>query len=799
MFKWLLPRTLLQKLLFYIGGIACVVLILTRFDSWLIIRTVLQKELNFSIQQEIKATATEINDICQKLAMVPYAIQAWQEPRGPTSDPAIAPFFVALLENPLMRSLYGIYIEFENMPWNDPRASFWIDKQSWPNFKHDTSDYHTQDWYTEPKQKKKLLFTEPYFDELGSKIDMISCVIPLFDSNGDFFAVAGIDIALETLQRLVKTTIDKIYLENEVRQTLKDATTYLISQKGELISDSRTAHIPFCNRKDDSTASCLNLASKNIPNGEVLLKTENGLLRYNQDKVSRLLCWQEVPLTGWKLAFDIPESAIMQPVVTLIRHLLVTAILGLCIMIAVVFVTARRFTRPIDRLIEATAAIEQETYTPKVLEPVSKDSDELGELARVFLKMALEIQSRELRLKDWTCKLEETVKSRTLQLSKAVQEAKAARAIAEEANKAKSVFLSKMSHELRTPMNAIIGYSELLMEEAEENHFDQMVTDLKKIHGAGKHLLTLINDILDLSKIEAGEMQLSLNTFELHPLLEEVVATVKPLVERNHNTFEVQIAPDLGTMTSDLIKVKQILLNLLSNASKFTDKGIISLIATRKEESLYFEVRDTGIGMSAEQLEKIFQAFSQIDSSILRRHEGSGLGLLLSRQFARLMGGDISVQSTPRKGSTFTVRLPIISDKKNREWTLPAKSAPPPSTLPTVLVIDDDILMLDLMIRFLEKEGFHVQTAQNGKRGLELAKTHRPDLITLDIVMPEMGGWQVLEQLKADPSLATIPVIVLSIKEEKEKAEQMGAAEYLTKPINWQQLLETIHKIREKK
>jgi signal transduction histidine kinase len=237
-----------------------------------------------------------------------------------------------------------------------------------------------------------------------------------------------------------------------------------------------------------------------------------------------------------------------------------------------------------------------------------------------------------------------------------------ARDAAEQADFAKSRFLANMSHELRTPLNAILGYSELLQEEAEDLGQPDFVPDLQKINAAAKHLLTLINDILDLSKIEAGKMELCLDHFDVPQLLQEVTATLRPLVQKNGNTLEVRCAPDIGGMLSDATRIRQCLFNLLSNACKFTQQGRIVLEAVRQPEDGYdwmrFHVRDTGIGMTPEQLAKLFQAFSQADASTTRKYGGTGLGLAICRKICQMMGGDVSVVSEPGKGSTFTMQVP---------------------------------------------------------------------------------------------------------------------------------------------
>ncbi len=372
-----------------------------------------------------------------------------------------------------------------------------------------------------------------------------------------------------------------------------------------------------------------------------------------------------------------------------------------------------------------------------------------------------------------------------------------ARAAAEDANQAKSTFLANMSHELRTPMNAIIGYSEMLTEDAEDLGQDAFIPDLQKILTAGKHLLALINDVLDLSKIEAGKMTLFLEEFEVATLIDDVTMTIQPLVDKNANRLVVDVAPGAGIIKADETKVRQTLFNLLSNACKFTDQGTITVGARRLErrgsERLEFKVSDTGIGMSSEQIAKVFDEFTQADSSTTRKFGGTGLGLAISKKFCQLMGGDIAVESEEGRGTTFTVELPtVVGELPTTE--VPEQTASEPDaviasgTTETVLVIDDDPTTLDLTRRFLTREGFSVRTADNGMEGLELAKTIRPSAITLDVMMPGMDGWAVLTALKKDPETADVPVIMLTMLDQKEMGFALGASEYMSKPIDRQRL-----------
>jgi GAF domain-containing protein/CheY-like chemotaxis protein len=364
----------------------------------------------------------------------------------------------------------------------------------------------------------------------------------------------------------------------------------------------------------------------------------------------------------------------------------------------------------------------------------------------------------------------------------------------EAADRHKSEFLANMSHELRTPLNAIIGYSEMLQEDAADLGAEQFTDDLKRINAAGKHLLELINAVLDLSKIEAGKMELYLETFDVVALVRDIAAVVQPLAAKNSNHLELRYPDETGTMHADLTKVRQALFNLLSNACKFTDRGTISLVVTREavgdQDWMVFNVSDTGIGMTPEQLARLFEAFSQADAATTRKYGGTGLGLALSRRLCRMMGGDVTVESEAGRGSTFTIRLPVHVAEAAEEPIAPAPLADHVRPgVGTVLVIDDEATVRDLMQRFLIKEGFRVITAASGEEGLRRARELRPDAITLDVMMPGMDGWAVLSALKAEPDVADIPVIMLTIVDDKNLGYALGASDYLTKPIDRERLV----------
>jgi len=482
----------------------------------------------------------------------------------------------------------------------------------------------------------------------------------------------------------------------------------------------------------------------------------------------------------------------------LLRSSVIVFLLSALIALAVGFRLQEGITGPITHLVDAARQItERRDYTVRVTQAAA---GEIAELIASFNLMLGTVEARtaeiegareklhaaNLQLEEANRTLEARVEERTRELANAVK-------AADEANKAKSAFLAKMSHELRTPLNAIIGYSEILQEDANDEGNKATADDLDKILSAARYLLGLINDVLDISKIEAGKMELYIETFDVKKLIHEVAVTVQPLVGKKGNQLKVECAPELGDMQADSTKVRQMLLNLLSNASKFTEKGTITLaiLSDPDGQHVLMKVSDTGIGMTPDQLKKLFKAFSQADASTTSKFGGTGLGLAISRQFARMMGGEITVESTVGVGTTFTVRMPLQVQDLSRRLVpidpekVPQNTIPPFKPAPAepaadrtpydVLLVEDDPPTRDMMSRTLEREGWKVRSAANGQLAIQVLEQVLPAAVVLDLKMPIMNGFQFMDVVQSRAEWSHLPIFVFtSMDITQELRERLG-------------------------
>ena len=485
-----------------------------------------------------------------------------------------------------------------------------------------------------------------------------------------------------------------------------------------------------------------------------------------------LTAYAPVAPLGWLVFVELPATEAYAPLYAALQRLAFVLLAALGFAVLAGMFLAGRMVGPIQALRAGAERIGGGDLSQQIR---IKTGDELEALADQFNVMAG-------RLKESYAGLEQKVEERTREVEEKSRQL-------ELASQHKSQFLSSMSHELRTPLNAIIGLTEMMVTNAARFGTEKAAEPLRRVHRAGSHLLGLINQVLDLSKIEAGKLELSPDWVNLTPLINEVVDTARPLAEQNNNRLVVKCQENLGSLTVDPMRLRQILLNLLSNACKFTKQGEVTLLARKLVNEghwIEFAVTDTGIGMTPEQQAKLFEEFTQADSSTARQYGGTGLGLAITRKLARMMGGDVTLTSEAGKGSTFTVRLPADTDMPAGA---PISSDRGRSTrADCVLVIDDDATARELISDHLKAGGFSVVTAAGGVEGIKLAKELQPTAITLDVMMPDLDGWSVLAALRQNPELADIPVIMVSIVDDKRRGIALGAAGYLTKPIDRERL-----------
>jgi signal transduction histidine kinase/DNA-binding response OmpR family regulator len=556
-----------------------------------------------------------------------------------------------------------------------------------------------------------------------------------------------------------------------------------IGQNGQAVVVDRRGRV-IAHPREDWRVAATDLSSSGI--FQQALGQETGVSWYTDldGNVQRAAGFATVPEVGWKVWVSQPVAELRSELTPLIVSTIEWLLIAIVLALVLGFLGAAWITRPVDDLTGAAARIAQGDFLTPVKVRERYAARELRALATTFNQMTSQLGGAYQTL-------EEKVSQRTSELQAANQELA-------RANKLKSEFLANVSHELRTPLSAIIGFSQILLDGIDGPINEEQQQDIQQVNKSGQSLLGLINQILDLSKIEAGKMELSLERVELPGLISSVLESISPLAQEKGLRIDTRFTPSLPAVEADPVRLKQILINLLSNAVKFTERGHIEVSAQASGRMVRIAVKDTGAGISAESQKVIFDEFVQGDGSSTRRHGGTGLGLSIVRRLVEMHGGAINVVSEPGLGSTFT--FTITAWAAGQVGVAPLQRRPlrrPNQGLPgtAILVVDDDPSVRQLISRHLEQDGWKTVQASNAADALRLARATRPMLITLDIMMPDASGWWVLEKLKEDPEMAGIPVLVVTIVEDQRLVFALGASDYLGKPYDKGALIAKIHRM----
>ena len=827
--------------------------------EWIDVR-MLQEEMTKKAHMRMSEIAVRIDDLFERMDTLVQAIALHQQSQQ-SNGAVVAPETNTLLRKLLVATplAEAVYIAFEDRDYRNENAMQLCDRSILKQGRRKPIgyDYHDKKllqskWYCgarELKDSSRPFITQPYFDEGGASKWIVSITRAIRDEQGKFLGVAGVDLDLEELNKLIgayressgehvaPTGSSKAQGKTAGQgaspdQALAPEMAYLASphyaedgcsldEKGHGSMVFALPHSLLDYLVKKIVAGSEDQKAVNLDDMIQFIRGAEGIPREVESNTAGVQTsiggrdyrtyWTTCPQSRWKVIFQESGETVLALAWWSELYSLAIGAVFLFAMLWFLTVLADRVVGPIHRLTEAAAQVETGHYN-FALGSLASRTGEWGQLARAFQRMVDEVAAREGQLLQEQKDLDRRVRERTDELRVAME-------ATEQAMKQQEIFLANVAHDLRTPLAVVLGFSEDLLRRARRAKQEAFIPDLQLIVNRGKDLLELINDLLNLSR-SMGEkgIALDIEEFDVVTMLQDRMEGIGSIAKKNGNVIEFQPAEGgVGCMTADKGKVWRILMNLLSNACKFTRNGTVTLTVEREsvgnQHQIIFRVRDTGVGISPEDQKFLFQRFVQASTSSGRLAPGVGLGLSICMLYCRAMGGTISVESEPGKGSIFTVSLPAKVSAAHSEAPIagpPAvQPAPQPASVeipaaesPTpakgqdaglVLVVDDDASIGDLIRRNLVEEGFRTQTVLDGEEGIRLAKQLVPSAIVLDIVMPGIDGWGVLAALRADARTAGIPIIVASIIEEKERGLNLGAQDYVTKPLSRERLSRFLH------
>ncbi|MBI2456037.1 MAG: response regulator [candidate division NC10 bacterium] len=620
-------------------------------------------------------------------------------------------------------------------------------------------DFKHRDYYQGVLRSRAPYISPVPYVGAATRVPTLAIAAPIWASRREFIGLVAATFTLERLSQLLAPA--SVVAAGGADRGGDQGEVYLVSPSGVVLAHT------------DPKKRATTVAASDAGAREALAGRRGSVTWTDESEGVRLGVFAPLPEIGWGLVYTRPYHPILFAMPYLFPGILPALIVVLAAAALAGTLAARHLSRPILDLQRAVARLREGDFGARLPED---RRDELGDLAAGFNRMASALQDLYANMENKVAERTATLKTTNLELARASQ--------------VKSEFLARMSHDLRTSLNAILGFTDLLLTQEADPLTDKQQRYLGHVANAGQHLLSLINDILDLSRVEAGRLEIHPESCQVAPLLEGTLALFRTQALARRITLTLEIGSPLGELMADRIRLQQILHNLLSNAVKFSPEGgVVTVTARQIGLELELVVQDGGIGIHPEDQERIFEMYEQAGTAE-GRQKGTGLGLAITKRLVELHGGRVRVESVPGQGSTFTVRLPGMAPTG-------AEPAGADVARPLVLVVEDDLQAAELIRDHLTHGGYRVVVVGSGHAGLGAARRLRPHAITLDLGLPDMDGWEVLYRLKRDPDTQGTPVLVVSARDQGRLGLSLGAVDWLVKPVDPQRLFAALQRCRE--